>query len=121
MTHFIVLSSLLGWGTAMVYPTFLATVAANTHPADRANSLGVFRLWRDMGYAIGAILTGVIADTLGINASLLIIGLLTFFSAAIIFYRMSCSSYNSLHMMGWIKNKLFFDRKAKLNTFEENR
>jgi MFS family permease len=91
MTHFIILSSILGWGTAMVYPTFLATVAENTHPADRANSLGVFRLWRDLGYAIGAILTGIIADTLGINASISVIGLLTIFSSGIIFYRMKCS------------------------------
>ena len=77
MIHFVILSSLLGWGTAMVYPTFLATVAENTHPADRANSLGVFRFWRDSGYAIGAILTGIIADTLGINSSVLVIGLLS--------------------------------------------
>lgn len=91
MTHFIFLASILGWGTAMVYPTFLATVAENTHPADRANSIGVFRLWRDLGYAIGAILTGIIADTLGINASISVIGFLTIFSAGIIFYRMKCS------------------------------
>jgi MFS family permease len=91
MTHFIILSSILGWGTAMVYPTFLATVAENTHPADRANSLGVFRLWRDLGYAIGAILTGIIADTLGINASISAIGLLTIFSSGVIFQRMKCS------------------------------
>jgi MFS family permease len=90
VTHFIILSSALGIGTALVYPTFLATVAENTHPADRANSIGVFRLWRDLGYAIGAVLTGVIADTLGINASILIIGLLTIFSAVIILYRMKC-------------------------------
>lgn len=90
LTHFIILSVLLGLGTAMVYPTFLATVAENTHPTDRANSLGVFRLWRDLGYAVGAILTGIIADTFGINASILIIGLLTIFSAAIILYRMQC-------------------------------
>jgi MFS family permease len=94
MTHFIVLSSVLGWGTAMVYPTFLATVAENTHPADRANSLGVFRFWRDLGYAIGAILTGVIADTLGINSSIFIIGTLTIFSSIIIVYRMKCGSGN---------------------------
>lgn len=91
MSHFIILSSLLGWGTAMVYPTFLATVAENTHPADRANSLGVFRLWRDLGYAIGAILTGIIADMVGINASIVVIGILTIFSSGIIFYRMKCS------------------------------
>lgn len=91
MTHFVILSSLLGWGTAMVYPTFLATIAENTHPADRANSLGVFRFWRDMGYAIGAMLTGIIADIAGINVSILLIGLLTIFSGIIVFYRMKCS------------------------------
>lgn len=105
ITHFIILSSILGIGTALVYPTFLATVAENTNPADRANSLGVFRLWRDMGYAIGAILTGIIADTLGINASILIIGLLTISSAGIIFYRMRCSSNNSVKIFEWIPNK----------------
>ncbi len=90
MFYFIILSVLLGFGTAMVYPTFLATVADNTHPEDRAKSIGVFRLWRDLGYAIGAILTGIIADALGINASILFIGILTVFSAAIIFFRMNC-------------------------------
>lgn len=105
MTHFVALSSILGWGTAMVYPTFLATVAENTHPADRANSLGVFRLWRDLGYAIGAILTGVIADSFGINASVLVIGALTIFSAVVIFYRMKCSDKNFIKVIDWIRNK----------------
>ena len=91
MMHFVLLSSLLGIGTAMVYPTFIATVAENTHPADRANSLGIFRFWRDAGYAIGAILTGVIADTLGIGASIFVIGLLTVFSSGIIQFRMKCT------------------------------
>lgn len=90
MFHFVALSALLGWGTAMVYPTFLATVAENTHPLDRAKSIGIFRLWRDLGYAIGAILTGVIADLFSINASILLIGLLTLVSAVIIFVRMKC-------------------------------
>ncbi|NJO25350.1 MAG: MFS transporter [Bacteroidia bacterium] len=106
MAHFIILSSILGWGTAMVYPTFLATVAENTHPADRANSLGVFRLWRDLGYAIGAILTGIVADTLGINASVLVIGLLTIFSSGVIFYRMKSSTGNFVKITDWIKDKL---------------
>ena len=106
MTHFIILSSLLGWGTAMVYPTFLATVAENTHPEDRANSLGVFRFWRDSGYAIGAILTGIIADSLGINASVLVIGLLTIFSATVILYRMKCSDKYAIKIWDWlIRNK----------------
>lgn len=113
MTHFVVLSSILGWGTAMVYPTFLATVAENTHPADRANSLGVFRLWRDLGYAIGAILTGVIADSFSINASVLVIGLLTIFSAAVILYRMECSDKNFIKVVDWISNKFNRTHGAK--------
>lgn len=90
MLHFIILSLILGWGTAMVYPTFLATVAENTNPQDRAKSIGIFRLWRDLGYAIGAILTGIIADLISINVSIIFIGLLTLVSAFIIRYRMYC-------------------------------
>jgi MFS family permease len=92
MLHFIILSSILGWGTAMVYPTFLATVAENTNPQDRAKSIGIFRLWRDLGYAIGAILTGIIADFFNLNMAILFIALLTFISAAIIFIRMTCKN-----------------------------
>lgn len=87
-SDFVILSSLLGWGTAMVYPTFLATIAENTHPADRAKSIGIFRLWRDLGYAIGAIVTGIIADAFGINASIVVIGILTVFSSLVIAGRM---------------------------------
>lgn len=88
-THFIILAALLGWGTAMVYPTFLATVAENTHPQDRAKSIGIFRLWRDLGYAVGAILTGIIADQWGVIASIVFIGVLTFLSAGVILFRMT--------------------------------
>jgi MFS family permease len=105
MLHFVILSSILGWGTAMVYPTFLATVAENTNPQDRAKSIGIFRLWRDLGYAIGAILTGTIADLISINASIIFIGLLTMASAFIIRYRMKCRSDNSLKIWDWITNK----------------
>ena len=106
MTHFVVLSSILGWGTAMVYPTFLATVAENTHPADRANSLGVFRFWRDLGYAIGAILTGIIADAFGINASVFVIGLLTIISSIIILNRMKCGDVYAIKIWDWLtRNK----------------
>lgn len=90
MLSYILLSVLLGWGTAMVYPTFLATVAENTNPQDRAKSIGIFRLWRDLGYAIGAILTGIIADLLSINSAIIFIGILTFISALIIYLRMKC-------------------------------
>jgi MFS family permease len=90
--QFIVLAAILGWGTAMVYPTFLATVAENTHPLDRAKSMGVFRLWRDLGYAIGAILTGLIADFAGLNSSILFIGALTLLSSLVIDRRMRCTN-----------------------------
>ena len=103
--HFILLSSILGWGTAMVYPTFLATVAENTHPEDRAKSIGIFRLWRDLGYAIGAILTGIIADLVNIQAAILFIGLLTLASAIIIKYRMRCKTVGSLRIRNWITGK----------------
>lgn len=86
--HFILLSALLGIGTAMVYPTFLVGIAAYTNPVQRAESIGVFRLWRDMGYAIGAALTGIIADLLGINYSMFIIAIMTLISALIIRFRM---------------------------------
>jgi len=87
--HFIVLSMILGAGTAMVYPTFMATIADFTHPGQRAKSIGVFRLWRDLGYAVGAILTGIITDYFGMNYSIIVIGGLTLISAMIIQYRMT--------------------------------
>ena len=105
MLHYVILSSILGWGTAMVYPTFLATVAENTNPQDRAKSIGIFRLWRDLGYAIGAILTGIIADLISINAAIFFIGLLTFVSALIIRYRMQCKIGDSVKLWNWITNK----------------
>jgi len=87
--HFISLSVLLGVGTAVVYPTFLAGIASNTQPHQRAASIGVFRLWRDSGYAFGAILTGIIADSIGIVPSVMTIAGLTILSAMIIQVRMS--------------------------------
>ena len=101
ITHFIVLAIVLGWGTAMVYPTFLATIAENTNPSDRAKSLGVFRLWRDLGYAIGAILTGLLADAFGINTSIIVVGVLTVASSIVIRYRMLCKT-QSPKLFDWI-------------------
>ena len=101
--QYISLAALLGWGTAMVYPTFLATVAENTNPADRAQSLGVFRFWRDLGYAIGAALTGIIADWFGINISIIFIGILTVLSASIIYSRMKCKNDFSIHLFSFKK------------------
>lgn len=117
--HFIILSSILGFGTALVYPTFLATIAENTHPADRAKSLGIFRFWRDLGYAIGAILTGIIADAFGISASIVVIGLLTIGSAGIIFFRMKCFHFSGIRLFSWMFTFLpekIFRSKKYLNT-----
>ena len=81
-------SAVLGLGTALVYPTFLATIAQSTNPIQRAESIGVFRLWRDLGYVFGAIISGVVADLLGLSPAIFIIGGLTLFSSVIIQVRM---------------------------------
>lgn len=87
-SQFIILSVFLGLGTATVYPTFLAGIADYTNPKQRAKSIGTFRLWRDLGYAIGAIITGVVADKFGILSSVNLIAFLTVISAFIILIRM---------------------------------
>ncbi len=90
-TNFILLLSLsiiLGIGTAIVYPTFLTAIADESPPIQRAESIGAFRLWRDLGYAIGAIISGVTADYFGIEYSILIIGFITILSSFVIHLRM---------------------------------
>jgi MFS family permease len=84
----IVVSAFLGAGTAMVYPTFLVTIANNTHPSDRAESMGIFRFWRDSGYAIGAVLTGIIAEVSNNDVAILAIAGLTILSSVVIQVRM---------------------------------
>jgi MFS family permease len=88
----ILASALLGWGTAMVYPNFISAIADSTHPSQRAESIGIFRMWRDLGYAIGALLTGVIADFFGMKEALVVIILLTVFSSMVIQIRMTCDA-----------------------------
>ena len=83
----ILLSAFLGIGTALVYPTFLTTIAQITTPVQRAESIGTFRLWRDLGYAFGAILSGVIADFFGIDYAIIFIGILTLISSIILLIR----------------------------------
>jgi predicted MFS family arabinose efflux permease len=82
------LSAVLGLGTALVYPTFLSTIAQATQPIQRAESIGIFRLWRDAGYALGAIISGITADLFGVEYAILLIGLITLGSAIIIQIRM---------------------------------
>lgn len=82
------ISFILGLGTALVYPTFLSTIAQATSPKQRAESIGAFRLWRDLGYAFGAVISGVTADVFGIEYAIFLIGGLTIMSSLIIKFRM---------------------------------
>ncbi|MFD0076645.1 MFS transporter [Streptomyces sp. NPDC127166] len=67
----------LGLGTAMVYPALIASVSDHAHPAWRANALGTYRFWRDIGYAAGALVAGILADLLGLNATVIAAAVLT--------------------------------------------
>ena len=80
---------LLGIGTAMVYPTLLAAIGDVAHPAWRASAVGVYRLWRDLGYAVGALLAGVTADAFGVAAAVWLVAGLTFVSGVIAAVRMT--------------------------------
>jgi MFS family permease len=79
---------LLGAGTAMVYPTLLAAVGDVAHPAWRASAVGVYRLWRDAGFAIGALLAGIIADAFGMRAAIWTVAALTAASGVVVALRM---------------------------------
>lgn len=81
-------SCLLGIGTAMVYPTLLATIGDVAHPSWRASAVGVYRLWRDGGYALGAVLAGLIADALGLRWAIAAVGALTVFSGLVVLFTM---------------------------------
>jgi MFS family permease len=78
----------LGIGTAMVYPTLLAAIGDVAHPAWRASSVGVYRLWRDLGYAVGALLAGVTADWLGLPAAMWLVAAITLASGFVVAARM---------------------------------
>ena len=81
-------AAMLGAGTAMVYPTLLAAIGDVAHPAWRASCVGVYRLWRDLGYAVGALIAGVVADLLGMGAAMWLIAALTFASGMLVLLRM---------------------------------
>lgn len=79
---------LLGIGTAMVYPALLAAIGDVAHPSWRGSAVGVYRLWRDLGYAIGALLAGLTADAFGLPAAMWLVAALTFASGAVSAARM---------------------------------
>jgi MFS family permease len=80
----LVASLLLGLGTAMVYPSLIAAVSDASHPTWRARSLSVYRFWRDLGYALGALSAGIIADQFGLAAAIIAIAALTFISGVLV-------------------------------------
>jgi MFS family permease len=80
---------MLGAGTAMVYPTLLAAVGDVAHPAWRASAVGVYRLWRDLGYVVGALAAGLIADAYGIGPAMWAVAALTFGSGVVAALRMT--------------------------------
>jgi MFS family permease len=79
---------LLGVGTAMVYPTLLAAISDVAHPSWRASAVGVYRLWRDAGFAVGALLAGLIADLAGLEAAVWVVAVLTAVSGVLVAVRM---------------------------------
>ena len=81
-------SVLLGLGTALVYPTLLAAVGDVAHPSWRASSVGVYRMWRDAGYVVGALIAGVAADWLGLSGAIWVVAVITFGSGTLVAARM---------------------------------
>ena len=79
---------LLGLGTAMVYPTLLAAIGDVAHPSWRASAVGVYRLWRDLGYAVGALVAGLAADRFGLQAAVWLVAVITFLSGVLTAVRM---------------------------------
>jgi MFS family permease len=82
---------LLGLGTALVYPNFLTVVAESTHPSQRAETLSIFRFWRDSGYVIGALLAGLLADWVGMSTAIIIIAGITALAGILAHFRMCCT------------------------------
>jgi len=87
-TAWVLAAVALGAGTAMVYPTLLAVIGDVAHPAWRARSIGVYRLWRDGGFAVGAVLSGLLADAYGIRTAIWVVAILTAASGLVVAVRM---------------------------------
>ena len=83
---------ILGLGTALVYPNFLTVIAENTHPYQRAQSMSIFRFWRDSGYVVGAVLSGIVSDRFGIQAAFIAVALITAGAGLLAEVRMCCTT-----------------------------
>jgi len=82
-------SVLLGLGTALVYPSLLAAIGDRAQPGWRASAIGVYRLWRDLGYAVGAVVAGFLSDVFGVPVAIAVVGFLTLASGVIVAVRMN--------------------------------
>jgi len=78
------LLAMLGVGTALVYPTLLATVGDLAHPSWRGSAIGVYRLWRDLGYVAGALVVGTLVDTFGTSPAIISVGIVTIASGIVV-------------------------------------
>jgi MFS family permease len=76
--------AVLGLGTALVYPTLIGAVSDHSHPSWRASAIGVYRWWRDLGYALGALMAGGVADLFGVPVSIHLVGALTIASGIVV-------------------------------------
>jgi MFS family permease len=90
-------SVFLGAGTAMVYPTLLAAIGDVAHPTWRASAVGVYRMWRDAGYALGALVAGIVADWVGLSAAIWVVAIITYGSGILVASRM----YETYQGEGW--------------------
>jgi MFS family permease len=96
-TSWIIGALLQGIGTAMVYPTLLAAISDVAHPEWRATAMGAYRFWRDLGYALGALMSGIIADLLGMRAAIQVVAALTLLSGLLVAFRMRETHGNEKH------------------------
>lgn len=87
-TPWVLAAALLGLGTAMVYPTLLAAIGDVAHPAWRASAIGVYRMWRDAGFAVGALAAGVLADAFGLRVAIWVVAGVTAASGIVVMVRM---------------------------------
>jgi MFS family permease len=78
----------MGLGTALVYPTLIAAVSDRAHPSWRASAVGVYRLWRDLGYAVGGLIVGITTDAIDMSTAIVIVGILTAVSGIVVGHRM---------------------------------
>lgn len=110
------ISAVLGFGTALVYPTFLSAIAQATSPKQRAESIGTFRLWRDLGYAFGAIISGITADLFGVEYAIYLIGVITIVSSLIIKFRMpeTIKTKNECIDVKQVKQLLLDNKKVQI-------